>query len=129
MSCGWRRALPSRTLPSGRCRALRSKQQRTNDWGLALLVGGWSSSGGGDPDGAVIVPVPTGEAGSVATRDVFSEEELARLRGFPEIGRAELIRYFTLAAADEAFVGRFRGGATCSARCSCGAAVAGVRAR
>ncbi|MGH3259306.1 MAG: Tn3 family transposase, partial [Streptosporangiaceae bacterium] len=31
------------------------------------------------------------------------------LRGFPEAGRAELIRYFTLAAADEAFVRKFRG--------------------
>jgi len=32
----------------------------------------------------------------VATRDVFSEEELTRLRGFPaEINRMELIRYFT----------------------------------
>src|SRR2546426_11436327 len=30
----------------------------------------------------------------VATRDVFSAGELARLRGFPEIARAELIRYF-----------------------------------
>jgi hypothetical protein len=26
----------------------------------------------------------------VVTRDVFSEQELARLRGFPEITRAEL---------------------------------------
>jgi hypothetical protein len=42
-------------------------------------------------------------------RDVFSEEELAQLRGFPEIGRGELIRYFTLAPADEAFVRKFRG--------------------
>jgi len=45
----------------------------------------------------------------VATRDVFSEQELARLRGFPEITRAELIRYFTLTSADEGFVGRFLG--------------------
>ena len=45
----------------------------------------------------------------MATRDVFSAEELAQLRGFPEIGRAELIRYFTLAPADEAFVRKFRG--------------------
>src|SRR5256884_7416952 len=45
----------------------------------------------------------------MATRDVFSEEELARLRGFPEAGRAELIRYFTLAPADDAFVRKFRG--------------------
>jgi hypothetical protein len=28
----------------------------------------------------------------VATRDVFSADELAQLRGFPEIGRAELRR-------------------------------------
>ena len=45
----------------------------------------------------------------VATRDVFSEEELARLRGFPEITRAELIRYFTLTGPDETFVRKFRG--------------------
>jgi len=45
----------------------------------------------------------------MATRDVFSEEELAQLRGFPEIGRGELIRYFTLAPADEAFARKFRG--------------------
>lgn len=45
----------------------------------------------------------------MATRDVFSEDELARLRGFPEPARAELIRYFTLAPADEAFARRFRG--------------------
>ena len=31
----------------------------------------------------------------MATRDVFSEDELAQLRGFPEPARAELIRYFT----------------------------------
>jgi hypothetical protein len=45
----------------------------------------------------------------VATREVFSEEELAQLRGFPEISRADLIRYFTLAPADEVFVRTFRG--------------------
>jgi len=39
---------------------------------------------------------------------VFSEEETAQLRGFPEIGRAELIRYFTLTPADEVFVRKFR---------------------
>ncbi|MGH3220102.1 MAG: DUF4158 domain-containing protein [Streptosporangiaceae bacterium] len=39
---------------------------------------------------------------------MFSEDELAQLRGFPEPARAELIRYFTLASADEAFVRRFR---------------------
>ena len=45
----------------------------------------------------------------MATRDVFSEDELAQLRGFPEPARAELIRYLTLAPADEAFVRKFRG--------------------
>jgi hypothetical protein len=35
-----------------------------------------------------------GEGAPVATRDVFSADELAQLRGFPEIGRAELIRFF-----------------------------------
>ena len=45
----------------------------------------------------------------MATREVFSEDELAQLRGFPEPARAELIRYFTLAPADEAFVRKFRG--------------------
>ena len=51
----------------------------------------------------------SGEGAPVATRDVFSDDELAQLRGFPEAARAELIRYFTLTAADEAFVRRFRG--------------------
>jgi hypothetical protein len=46
----------------------------------------------------------------VATQDVFSEEELAQLRGFPQISRSELIRHFTLTSADEAFVRRFRTG-------------------
>jgi TnpA family transposase len=45
----------------------------------------------------------------VATRDVFSAGELARLRGFPEITRAELVRYFTLTSADEAFMRKFHG--------------------
>ena len=42
---------------------------------------------------------------------VFVDEELERLRGFPEIGREELFRFFTLAPADVAFVdpGRGRG--------------------
>ena len=44
----------------------------------------------------------------VATRDVFSADELAQLRGFPEIGRAELIRFFMLTPGDEEFVRRFR---------------------
>ncbi len=46
----------------------------------------------------------------MATR-VFADEELERLRGFPEISREELFRYFTLTPADLAFVdpGRGRG--------------------
>ena len=42
---------------------------------------------------------------------VFADEELERLRGFPEIGREELFRFFTLAPADGALVdpGRGRG--------------------
>jgi len=56
----------------------------------------------------------------VATRDVFSEQELARLRGFPEITRAELIRYFTLTSADEGSWAGSSANATCWARaCSC----------
>ena len=45
----------------------------------------------------------------MATRDVFSEDELAQLHRFPEPSQAELIRYFTLTSADEAFVRKFRG--------------------
>nr|WP_280254559.1 DUF4158 domain-containing protein [Nocardia abscessus] len=46
----------------------------------------------------------------MATR-VFADEELERLRGYPEISREELFRYFTLTPADLAFVdpGRGRG--------------------
>jgi hypothetical protein len=44
----------------------------------------------------------------VATRDVFSADELAQLRGFPEIGRAELIRFFMLTPGDEEFIRGFR---------------------
>nr|WP_232328072.1 Tn3 family transposase [Kibdelosporangium sp. MJ126-NF4]CEL16561.1 Mobile element protein [Kibdelosporangium sp. MJ126-NF4] len=46
----------------------------------------------------------------VATQ-VFADEELERLREFPEIGRDELARFFTLSPADLAFVdpGRGRG--------------------
>ncbi len=46
----------------------------------------------------------------MATR-VFADEELERLRGFPEISREELFRYFTLTPADRSFVdpGRGRG--------------------
>jgi hypothetical protein len=35
---------------------------------------------------------------------VFADEELQRLREFPEISREELFRYFTLTPADMAFV-------------------------
>jgi len=40
---------------------------------------------------------------------VFSDEELAQLRGFPEITRDELIRFFTLTSANRAFVDPGRG--------------------
>src|ERR1039457_5848521 len=42
---------------------------------------------------------------------MFSEDQLEQLRSFPEISRDELIRYFTPAAGDVAFVdpGRGRG--------------------
>lgn len=42
---------------------------------------------------------------------MFADEELERLREFPEIGRDELARFFTLTPADMAFVdpGRGRG--------------------
>ena len=47
---------------------------------------------------------------AVAAR-MFSEEQLDQLRSFPDIGRDDLIRYFTLTQADVAFVdpGRGRG--------------------
>jgi len=48
----------------------------------------------------------------VSTRDVFSVQELARLRGFPEITSEELIRFFTLTSADEVFLGSMRRPAT-----------------
>ena len=46
----------------------------------------------------------------MATR-LFSDDQLERLRSFPDIGKDELIRFFTLAPADVAFVdpGRGRG--------------------
>jgi hypothetical protein len=42
---------------------------------------------------------------------VFSDEDLERLRSFPEINREELIRFFTLTPADVEFIdpGRGRG--------------------
>jgi hypothetical protein len=54
---------------------------------------------------------------------MFSEDQLERLRSFPEISRDELIRYFTPATGDVAFVdtGRGRGGRTgwaCLSRCA-----------
>ena len=44
---------------------------------------------------------------------MFSEDQLEQLRSFPEISRDELIRYFTPATGDVAFVdtGRGRGAA------------------
>lgn len=48
----------------------------------------------------------------MSTRDVFSGEELTALRGFPELSREELIRYFTLTPAEEAFVRLRRTSAT-----------------
>ena len=82
-----------------------SRRLRSSGWGAAALGSGGLGcprSQGAGPDGEVV---------TVATRDVFSAEELARLRGFPEITRAELIRYFTLTRSDEAFVRKFHGGA------------------
>jgi TnpA family transposase len=57
---------------------------------------------------STLVLVEARGGGRVATRDVFSAEEQAQLRGFPGIDRADLIRHFTLTGADEAFVRRFR---------------------
>jgi len=47
----------------------------------------------------------------MATTRVFSDEDLERLRSFPEINREELIRFFTLTSADVEFIdpGRGRG--------------------
>ncbi|WP_369394789.1 DUF4158 domain-containing protein [Streptomyces sp. CG1] len=44
----------------------------------------------------------------MATR-VFADDELARLRGFPEINKEELIRFFTLTPADVGFIDPGRG--------------------
>ena len=43
------------------------------------------------------------------TTRVFSDEDLERLRSFPEINREELIRFFTLTAADVEFIDPQRG--------------------
>src|ERR1039457_4531668 len=40
---------------------------------------------------------------------MFSEDQLEQLRSFPEVSRDELIRYFTSAAGDAAFVDPGRG--------------------
>ncbi len=48
----------------------------------------------------------------VAVR-MFSEEQLEQLRSFPDIGRDDLIRYFTLTRADVAFVDPGRGRGSC----------------
>lgn len=64
---------------------------------------------------------------------VFSTEELVQLRGFPEITREELIRFFTLTEADLVFVDPGRGCGSRDrlglARAAVHVAVAGVRAR
>jgi Domain of unknown function (DUF4158) len=44
----------------------------------------------------------------VATR-LFSDDQLDQLRSFPDIGKDDLIRYFTLTGADVAFVDPGRG--------------------
>ena len=48
--------------------------------------------------------------GFVATLDVFSDDEMARLRSFPKIGRPELIQRSTLTDADEASLREFQTG-------------------
>ncbi|MEV6097104.1 hypothetical protein [Nocardia sp. NPDC051981] len=40
---------------------------------------------------------------------VFADEELLRLREFPDINREELFRYFTLTPADIVFITPGRG--------------------
>ena len=46
-----------------------------------------------------------GSGGSLlGGRSVFTDEELESLRRFPEIGREELFRFFTLTPADSAFI-------------------------
>jgi len=57
---------------------------------------------------ALIGLVGVVEVGFVATR-VFADEELARLREFPEISREELFRFFKLTPSDLAFVAPGRG--------------------
>ena len=45
----------------------------------------------------------------MAAHEVFSDAELDRLRGFPELTRLDLIRFFTLSPADAEFVSARRG--------------------
>ncbi|MFI6928362.1 DUF4158 domain-containing protein [Nonomuraea spiralis] len=40
---------------------------------------------------------------------MFSEDQLERLRSYPDISREDLIRYFTLTPADIAFIDPGRG--------------------
>ena len=56
-----------------------------------------------------VLPVRGGVV--VVAARMFSEEQLEQLRSFPDIGRDDLIRFFTLTRADVAFVdpGRGRG--------------------
>ncbi|MEU6232078.1 DUF4158 domain-containing protein [Kitasatospora sp. NPDC047058] len=63
------------------------------------------------------------------TTTVFSDEDLEALRSFPAIGKDELIRFFTLAPADEAFLRKFLRPQTVlgAAVQLCTFAVAGVR--
>ena len=66
----------------------------------------------------------------------FSDEQMERLRSYPDIGREELIRFFTLTRKDLGFVdnlerggGRQAGGAVAAGRSTVRAAVAGIRPR
>lgn len=64
---------------------------------------------------------------------VFTDEELESLRRFPEIGREELFRFFTLTrrtvrSSTRAGAGAEAGGPARARRCGVHAAVAGVRA-
>ena len=69
----------------------------------------WALRGGGTFGVVTSMEFRLLRSAPVATRDVFSEDELAQLRGFPSLAARNLIRFFTLAAADEAFLRKFRG--------------------
>ena len=58
----------------------------------------------------LIVSRPVEARFGVATQ-VFSEAELERLRGSPELDRNELIRFLTVTPSDEVFVSSHRGSA------------------